>query len=160
MALGDPLRAERQVHLEAARGEVLGDVGGGPRVDGAPEDDQRAAAKVRGDLLDGPLEHRHRRAEELVDRRADHDDDLIRPRRISRRRGQLEPAGRQDAGQQLVGAVLAERHLARGDPVEGRLARVVDADSQARVGEREAERQADMATAPEDDEVEIGSSDR
>ena len=49
-------------------GEVLGDVGGGARVDRAPQDDQRAVAEVRRDLVDGLLEDRHRGAEELVDR--------------------------------------------------------------------------------------------
>ena len=52
----------------AAGGEVLGDVGGRARVDGAAQDDERAVAEVRGDLVDRPLEDRHRRPEELVDR--------------------------------------------------------------------------------------------
>ena len=68
----------------------------------------------------------------------------------------VEPAGRQDLAQELVGAVLEERHLAGGDPVEGRLVRVVDADAQAGLGEGEAQRQADMAAAAEDDDVEVG----
>ena len=56
---------------------------------------------------------------------------------------------------QLVGAGLEERHLAGGDPVQRRLARVVDADAQAGIGQREAERQPDVAPATEDDDVEI-----
>ena len=68
VALGDPLRAERDVDAAAALGQVLGDVAGRARVDGAPQDDQRAVAEVRRDLVDGLLEDRHRRAEELVDR--------------------------------------------------------------------------------------------
>ena len=75
---------------------MLGDVRGGARVDGAPQDDQRAVAEVRRDLLDGPLEDGHRRPEELVDRRADDDDDLIRPVQDLAVGAQLEPAGRQE----------------------------------------------------------------
>ena len=78
VALGDPLRAERHVDAAAALGEVLGDVAGRARIDGAAQDDERAVAQVRRDLVDGPLEDRHRRPEELVDRRPDDDDELRR----------------------------------------------------------------------------------
>ena len=59
------------------------------------------------------------------------------------------------SGQQLVGAVLHERHLAGGDPIEGRLVRVVDADAQAGIGEGEAQGKADVTAAAEDDDVEV-----
>ena len=67
-----------------------------------------------------------------------------------------EPAGRQQLAEELVRAGLEERHLARRDPIQGRLVRVVDADPQAGLGEGEAQRQADVAPAAEDDDVEIG----
>ena len=60
VALGDPLRAERDVDDAAALGEVLGDVAGRARVDRAPERDERALAEVRRDLVDRLLEDRHR----------------------------------------------------------------------------------------------------
>ena len=60
------------------------------------------------------------------------------------------------AAEQGVGAALLERHLARRDPVERRLADVVDADALPGLGEGEAQREADVAAAAEDDEVEIG----
>ena len=94
VALGDPLRAERDVDAAAALGEVLGDVAGRARVDGAAQDDQRAVAQVRRDLVDGLLEDRHRWAEELVDRRADDDDELVGPRDHRAVGAELEPAGR------------------------------------------------------------------
>ena len=68
---------------------------------------------------------------------------------------ELEPAGRQELAQQLVGAGLEERHLAAGDPVERRLVRVVDPDPQARLGEGKAQREADVPAAAEDDDVEL-----
>ena len=158
VALGDPLRAERDVDGAAALGQVLGDVAGRARVDGAAQGDQGAVAQVRRDLVDGLLEDRHRRAEELVDRRADDDDEVVRPLDHRAVGAEREPAGRQDLAQQLVGAGLEERHLAGGDPVERGLVGVVDADAQAGLGEGEAQRQADMAAAAEDDDVEIRGS--
>ena len=80
VALGDALGAERDVDPAAALGEVLADVGGRARVDRAAQDDERAIAEVRRDLVDRPLEDRHRRPEELVDRRADDDDQRVGPR--------------------------------------------------------------------------------
>ena len=94
VALGDPLRAERDVDAAAALGEVLGDVAGRARVDGAPQDDQGAVAEVRRDLVDGLLEDRHRRAEELVDRRADDDHEVVGPLDHRAVRAEREPAGR------------------------------------------------------------------
>ena len=158
MALGDPLRAERHVDPAAALGEVLRDVAGRARVDGAAQGDQRPVAEVRRDLVDGLLEDRHRWPEELVDRGADDDDEVVRPLDHRAVGAEREPAGRQDLAQQLVRAGLHERHLAGGDPVEGRLVRVVDADAQARLGEGEAERQADVPAAAEDDDVEVRGS--
>ena len=106
--------------------------------------------------LDGLLEDRHRRAEELVDRRADDDDELVGPLDHRAVGAELETSRRQDPAQEVLGAGLEERHLARGDPVEGRLVRVVDPDAQPGIGEGEAQGQADMAAAAEDDDVEVG----
>ena len=46
----------------------------------------------------------------------------------------------------------------RRDPVEGRLVGVVDADAEPGVREGQAQGQADVAAAAEDDDVEIGAS--
>ena len=98
-------------------------------------------------VIDGP--------EELVDRRADDDDHCVGAA-DHRRVGARTSAGRSAAArQELVGARLQERHLARGDPVQGGLVGVVYADAQAGLGESEAERQADVAAATEDDDVEV-----
>ena len=155
VALGDPLRAERDVDGAAALGQVLGDVAGRARVDGAAKRDQGALAQVRRDLVDRLLEDRHRRSQELVDRRADDDDEVVRPLDHRAARAERQPTGGQDLAQQLVGTGLEERHLAGGDPVERGLVGVVDADPQAGLGEGEAQGQADMAAATEDDDVEI-----
>ena len=115
---------------------------------------------MRRDLVDGLLEDRHRRSEELVDRRADDHDQLVGPADHLGVGSQLEPAGRQELAKQLVGAVLEERHLAADDPVERRLVRVVDAHAQPRLGEGQAEGETDVAAAAEDDDVEIVTGHR
>ena len=80
-------------------------------------------------------------------------------RSIVGRVAELQAAGAQDPGEQLLGAVLHERHPAGGDRIERRPVRVEDARPQARVREREAQRQADVAAAAEHDDVEaaVGS---
>ena len=110
---------------------------------------------MRRDLVDGLLEDRHRWAQELVDRGADDDHEVVGPLDQVARRAECQTAGRQDLAQELVGAGLEERHLAGGDPVERRLVGVVDPDAQARLGEGEAQRQADVAAAAEHDDVEV-----
>ena len=114
VALGDPLRAERDVDV-AARARP----GAGRRsrsCPGRPCSAGRRARRRAGAgaiwstafskiVIDGP--------EELVDRRADDDDELVRPARSSTPSApNVEPAGRQDLAQELVGAGLHERHLA------------------------------------------------
>ena len=64
------------------------------------------------------------------------------------------PVGSTSA-KQLVRAVLAERHPALGDAVEGGPVGVVDADPKARLGEGQAQRQANVAAPTKHDEVEI-----
>ena len=125
------------------------------RVDRAPQDDERPVRRCGEIWFDRPLEDRHRRPEELVDRRADHDDDLVVRSRIA---PSVLSSSRpvEDLPEQLVGARLEERHLARGDPVERRLADVVDAGPQPGVGEGEAQRKPDVARASEDHDVEVG----
>ena len=158
VALGDPLRAERDVDAAAALGEVLGDVAGRARDRRCCAGRRARLAEVRRDLVDGLLEDRHRRPEELVDRRPDDDDELRRPPDHRAVGAEGQAAGRQELAEERLGAGLHERHLAGGDPVERRLVRVVDADAQADAGEREAERQADVAAAAEDDDIEVRGS--
>ena len=115
---------------------------------------------MRRDLVHGPLEDRHRRAQELVDRRPDDDDQLVCPGDHRAVGPELEPAGWQELAQQLVGAGLEERHLAAADPVERPLVGVVDPDPQPRLGEGKAQREADMPAAAEDHDVELLVSHR
>ena len=156
VALGDPLRAERDVDGAAALGEVLGDVAGRAR-------DRRCCAGRRARpsrrcgaiwstafskiVIDGP---RNSSTGVPMTTTRLSVRSIIEPSVPKASR----PVGRISA-QELVGAGLQERHLAGGDPVERGLVGVVDADAQAGLGEGEAQGQADMAAAAEDDDVEI-----
>ena len=114
VALGDPLGAEGDVDRAPRSARCCGDVDGRSGIDGAAEHDEGAVAEMRRDLVDRLLEDRHRRAEELVDRGADDDHESASVRSIiDAVRPEGEAARRQDLAQQLVGAVLHERHLAR-----------------------------------------------
>ena len=115
---------------------------------------------MRSDLVDRPLEDRHRRAEELIDWRSDHDDQLGGPRDHFRVRRQLEAARGQEVAQQDVSAGLEERHLAAGDPVEGGAIGVVDPDAEPGLGEHETQWEADVSATSEDDDVEFLVSHR
>ena len=136
------------------RAEPLGHVRGRARIDRAAQDHQRSIAEVRRDLVDGPLEHRHRRPEELVDGSADDHDERLGPLDHRPARTELQAPGREHAPKQLIGARLEERHLAGRDPIERRLVGVVDADAEPGIRERQAQREADMAASAEDDDIE------
>ncbi len=154
MTLGDPLRAERDVDPEAQILEGGGDVLGCAGVDGAPKDDERAVRDVRRDLGDRTLEDAHRRSEELVHGGADHEQYGVGAADDLGVRGHLETPRRENLREQLVRAVLHERHPARGDAVQCGVVDVEDADSQAGVGEGEAQWKADVTTAAQHDQVE------
>ena len=108
-------------------------------------------------LLDRPQDELRIGVEVLVDRRADDDDDVLG---VRRRRGivaRLEPAGREHL------ARAARRRRARRTascrPAPGRRRRVavVEHDRTAGVGERQAEREPDVAAAPDNHDI-LGES--
>src|SRR5439155_19815604 len=70
--------------------------------------------------------------------------------------GQLQPAGCQHGGEQLLAASLQERHPPAPHAFDGGRVDVVDADAQAGLREGEGQGQADVATAAHDAEVEMG----
>ena len=75
-----------------------------------------AVAELVEQSLDRPQDEPRVRVEVLVDRRADDDHDVLGLADRRRVVGRLEPAGGEDPLEQLVGAVLEERHLARRGP--------------------------------------------
>ena len=91
-----------------------------PGIHGAAQDDERTIRDVRRDLVHRPLEHAHGWAQELVHGRADHQDHGVRAGHHRGGRVHLEAAGGEDAGKQLVRAVLQERHVTRRRCAPGR----------------------------------------
>jgi hypothetical protein len=89
---------------------------------------------VRKDLLDRPFEDRHGRVEELVDRRADHNDYLARAAQHLGGRAQLDAPRRKQFTQKLVGASLEERHFASADLYHRRFGYVDDANAKTSLG--------------------------
>ena len=153
VALGDALRAAGDVDLDAALPEHPRNSLGRARVHRRAHDHERAIADMRRHLVDDTVEERHRRIEELVNGRANHDDHdgrAAQRRWVARQR---EPLGRQDPGEQLFGASLHERHLAAFYARDGLLVDVVDAHPQTRVGKCQRERQTDVAAAADNAHV-------
>ena len=113
-----------------------------------------AVPQVRHEVVEHLVEDAHRRVHELVDRRADDEDHRVGALEQAGSAAELEPAGGQELAEQLVGAVLEERHVARlDDLLDLGCVDVVDADPVAAVGKRQGERQADVAAAADDDDV-------
>ena len=148
---------QKATSTPAAAGlQVLGHVAGRAGIDGAAQDDERAVRRCgaiwstafSNTVIDGP--RNSSTGVPITTTR------LVGPL-DDRAVGAESRAGRsaRTLAEELVGAGLEERHLARGDPVERGLADVVDADAQAGVGEGEAQGEADVAGAAEDDDVEI-----
>src|SRR5439155_1457334 len=100
MSLCDPLRAERDVRLNARRAKPPLHRLAGTREDRRAQDDQRAVLHVGCQLVEDLLENPYRRVHELVDRRADDEDHRAGAPEHRRVPGQLEPAGRQQLGQE------------------------------------------------------------
>ena len=160
VAFGDSFRTERDIDTATSCREVLADIRRRARVDGAAQDDKRAIAKMRRDLVDSPFEDRHRRTEELINRGPDDDDQLARPLDDRTVGAEFDPSRRERATKEFVRARLEERHLAARDAIECRLVRVVDADAQASIRESQAQGKTDMATSSEDDNVEFVADHR
>ena len=118
MALGDPLRAERDIDLAATAREVLRHICRRARVDGAPKDDERSIAQVRCDLIDRLLEHGHGRTEEFVDRGPDDDHEIgcsLDHRAVG---AEGQSSGRRQTSEQLRSSRLHEGHLAGSDAIK------------------------------------------
>ena len=82
-------------------------------------------------MFHSPVEDRHGRVQKLVDRRPDDHNDSLRTLQHRRVRAELESIGLKYLMQEFSGTGLEERHLAPGNPLQGRFADVKDANAQA-----------------------------
>jgi hypothetical protein len=91
----------------------------------------------------------------LVDRRAHDDDDALRAGDDGRIVGCIDQGAIEGPAQCRFSAWLLKGQIATSNELDDLLVDVVESDSQTLLSEAEAERQADMAAAPNDRDVEI-----
>ena len=154
LPFGDALGTERDVDVEAPLLDEPLDHGGDARVHGAAQHEELAVDEAAGDLGDRRLHRVQVGVEVLVDRRADHDHDVLGVADRARIRGGAQSTRIHHRAQDVVGARLLEGHprvVDRGDRV---LVEVVERDAQSPVGEGEPQRETDMPAAPDDGDVE------
>ena len=154
LALGDALGAERHVDVEPEPRDQPLDDRGDTRVDGAAEHEELTVAEMRGDLVDGTVDGTQVGVVVLVDRRADHDHDVLGVGDRSRVEGGGEEAVVAGRGEHLGRARLDEGHPTRVHGVHGVVADVVERDVQPATGEGKPQWEPDAAAPPDDRDVE------
>ena len=112
-----------------------------------------AVGEIRQQPIDALLHHLPHRIEELIDGRADGDDDGARWDDIRRRRCKNEPVALERSPQQFLAAVFDELQTAGPQRLEGFPIDVVDVDAIARLGEGKHERNADVTGAADDGQI-------
>ena len=125
---GDPLRGVRDEHVladlqAAALLDVAGDELGRSRRDRRAQDQAMAGAQQRHQVVDRGADLAQVALEVIEGRRPDRDHDVVGRGGVGRALGELQPAGRGDAVEQLLGAGLVPRHPACADRVEHRSGR-------------------------------------
>ena len=156
MALGHPFRAEDDVGLYHSVAESRLDEFRGPRVDRAPQHDQRAFPQPWRQLIDRPLEDSGLRVHELVDGGPDDQHHGVGALQDLGLRRNLQPVRLQGGFQQAVSAALHEGHLTGSDLVDLGPVRVIDTNPAADAGKAQGEGQADMTATPHDNEIQVG----
>ena len=116
-------------------------------------DDQLIVREKRNQLVEAAMNRLERRIEELIDRRADGDDDHGDAANAFGDAIGIEHALREHVFQERLGALLHEGHLARHDGFDGLAIDVEDANLLAFGGEYDREWEADVAAASHDADI-------
>ncbi len=153
IALNDALRTEGELEVAAHALEVAVEPVSGAGKDRRAEHQQLSVGEMRQQRVNAVLHHLAHRIEELVDRRADGDDDRPLDRDVRGRGGEQKALGLERPRKQLLSAMLDEREAAGLEGRQHVLIEIVDVDSKSRLGECEDEGDADMATAAHDRQV-------
>ena len=146
--LGDPLGAEGDVNGLAQPIDQPLHHASDPREHRAAQDDELSIHQVLRHTLDGSHDRLRIRVEMLVDRRADDDDHAFRHADGARLRRGSESSGDKSPVEDLLGADLAVGHHTGGDQADSHFVGVVEGYPEAGIGQRQAQRQADMAAPP------------
>jgi hypothetical protein len=152
-AFGDALGAEGDLDVLAPAAQPVADLLADPREDGAAQDEELSVAQVR----QVALQHRSHRVElgvqVTIDRRADDDHHRVGLRDGSGVERERELAGLQGPLQRLFRSLFLERHLPVADGAHRRRVDVERADRGAAIGQRDRQRQPDVAESADDDRV-------
>jgi hypothetical protein len=152
-ALGDPFGAEGDVHVAAGLGDQLLHQRGDPRVDGAAQHQQLPVHQVLGAPAQRPRDGARVGVLVLVHRGAEHHHNVLGPADRGRVGGGREEAVGDHPLQHRRRPRLLERHGGVVDQLHGAVADVVEQHRGAAVGERQAEREADVPAAADEDHV-------
>jgi hypothetical protein len=153
VSFGDTFGAEHHLDIEAGRPQPPLDSLGRTGEDGRSQDHKAAVAQVGHEDVEHPVEYPHGRVHELVYRRADDEDHGVGAPEHARISGELEPAAWEQLVEKLFRTVLQERDAARPDLLDLGRVDVVDANPVTAVRKRQRKRQAHVAAAADDDDV-------
>jgi hypothetical protein len=153
-ALGNAFRAEAHDVVEPLISEVALDQRGDARVDGAAEHDHLATAtEVIGKLRDRPDHRVGVGVEVLVHGCSDDHHHVLGGTDHAGLHRRGKHRGGAELGEGRLGALLVEGEPAGVDEVDGALVGVEEHNAHPAPAQRDAERQADVTTAADDDNV-------
>ena len=151
--LHDALRAEGDLELAVVALEMGIEPLGGAGKHGRAQHQQLAVGEMRQQRVDAVLNDLADGVEELVDRRADGDDDGARAGDLRRRGGKNQPVLLERPREQFLAAVFDERQSSRLQRLEHLPVGVVDIDPVPGLGKGEHQRNSDMTAAADDGQV-------
>src|SRR5262249_10148860 len=135
VSLHHALRAESELEVAALAPEIGMEPVGRAGEYGRAQDKELPVGEMRQQRIDAILHHLANGIEELVDRRADGDDNRRSWRNIRRRGGEYEPILLERPHEQLFAAVFDERQAARSQRLKRVSVEVVHVHAVARLGE-------------------------
>ena len=152
-ALHHAFGAERHLQLAPLRVQISRQPVGGAGKHRRAQHDKLPVGQTRQQGVDASLHHATHRIEKFVDRRADGDDHRSAGRNAVRAIGEHQALGGERLGQHACRAVFDEWQAAGLQRIQVGLIEVVDVDPHAGLGQRQHQRNADMAGSAHDGDV-------
>ena len=153
LPLHHPLGTERDLEIAALALEVVGDPVGRAGKDGGAEHQELAVGEMRQQIVDALLHDLARGIVEFVDRRPDGDDDRAGGGHAGRGVGEDQAVALERLHQHRLAVVFDERQAAGFQRLQHLAVDVVDVDAEARLGECQHQRDADVAAAADHRQV-------
>ena len=153
LALGDPLRAERHLDLQAEVGDQFLHPRRGTWKDRGAQYEQLTVAQVLGAAAECSRDNQLLGVEVFVHRGADHHYHVLGGADHRRICAGAQPALRYHPLKNRLGAWFVKRQPRGVYAFDGRLAEVVDGYAGAALGKRNRQRQADVPASPYDNDI-------